>query len=97
MFDIEIAAYLLNPLSNDYSHEDLTQPYGALTTYRRAEDLLLRLEKTGMKALFDEIEMPLVFILHDMEEAGIRVHGEELKAYGEALVGRIEELILQSS
>ncbi len=92
LFDIEIAAYLLNPLSNDYSHEDLTQPYGALTTYRRAEDLLLRLEKTGMKALFDEIEMPLVFILHDMEEAGIRVHGEELKAYGEALVGRIEEL-----
>lgn len=92
LFDIEIAAYLLNPLSNDYSHEDLTQPYGALTTYRRAEELLLRLQKTGMKALFDEIEMPLVFILHDMEEAGIRVHGEELKAYGEALVGRIEEL-----
>ena len=45
-----------------------------------------------MKKLFDEIEMPLVFTLYDMEQAGVRVHAEELKAYGEALVGRIDEL-----
>ncbi len=92
LFDIEIAAYLLNPLLSDYGHEDLTKPYGALTTYRRAMELLPRLEKTGMKKLFDEIEMPLVYVLYDMEQEGIRVHAKELKAYGEALVGRIEEL-----
>lgn len=92
LFDIEIAAYLLNPLSSDYRHEDLTKPYGALTTYRRAMELLPRLIETGMKKLFDEIEMPLVYVLHDMEQEGIRVHAQELKSYGEALVGRIEEL-----
>ena len=36
--------------------------------------------------------MPLVFTLHDMEKAGMRVNAEELHAYGEALTGRIGEL-----
>jgi DNA polymerase-1 len=36
--------------------------------------------------------MPLVFTLYDMEQAGIRVNADELKAYGEALTGRIQEL-----
>ena len=34
----------------------------------------------------------LVFTLDSMEKWGIRVKGEELKAYGEALAGRIQEL-----
>ena len=51
-----------------------------------------RLQETGMRKLFDEVEMPLVFTLYDMEQDGIRVHAEELKAYGEALTGRIGEL-----
>lgn len=92
LFDIEIAAYLVNPLMSSYAHEDIGKPYAALTTLQRVPMLLEKLEETGMKKLFDEIEMPLVFTLYDMEQAGIRVNGEELKAYGEALVGRIEEL-----
>ncbi len=92
LFDIEIAAYLVNPLMSDYSHEDLGKPQAAATTFARMESLLLKLEETGMRRLFDEIEMPLVFTLYDMEQAGMKVNGEELKAYGEALVGRIEEL-----
>lgn len=51
-----------------------------------------RLEDTGMKQLFEEIEMPLVFTLYDMEREGIRIQADELKAYGEQLTGRIEEL-----
>lgn len=51
-----------------------------------------RLADTGMRQLFEEIEMPLVFTLHDMEREGIRVQADELKAYGEQLTGRIEEL-----
>ena len=50
------------------------------------------LADTGMKKLFDEVEMPLVFVLADMEAAGIRVERDELKRYGEALVSRIETL-----
>lgn len=92
LFDIEIAAYLVNPLSSQYTHEDMGKPYAALTTWKRAEMLEERLHETGMRKLFDEVEMPLVFTLYDMERDGIRVHAEELKAYGEALTGRIGEL-----
>ncbi len=92
LFDIEIAAYLNNPLASQYAHEDLEKPYAALTTWKRAGILEEKLSATGMQKLFDEVEMPLVFTLYDMEEDGIRVHAEELKAYGEALTGRIKEL-----
>lgn len=56
------------------------------------EALLEKLEETGMRKLFDEVELPLAFTLHDMEEAGIRVEGAALKAYGEQLMVRIREL-----
>ena len=36
--------------------------------------------------------MPLVYTLCDMEEAGIQVNAEELKAYGEQLSVRITQL-----
>lgn len=51
-----------------------------------------RLEQLGMEALFETIEMPLVYTLADMEREGIRVRAEELKDYGEQLVTRINEL-----
>ncbi len=51
-----------------------------------------RLGETGMRRLFDEIELPLIYTLADMEKEGIRVKAEELKAYGERLTGKIEEL-----
>lgn len=92
LFDIEIAAYLINPLMSSYEHENLGKPYAALTTFKKMPDLLEKLDEMGMRKLFDEIEMPLVFTLYDMEQAGIQVNGEELREYGEALVGRIEEL-----
>ena len=92
LFDIEIAAYLVNPLMSSYAHEDLGKPYAALTTWKKVPGLVEKLEKMGMKRLFEEIEMPLVFTLYDMERAGIRVNGDALKAYGDALIGRIEEL-----
>lgn len=45
-----------------------------------------------MDKLFDEIEMPLVFTLCDMERNGVRVQAEALKIYGEQLGGKITEL-----
>ena len=39
-----------------------------------------------------EIEMPLSYVLFDMEQEGIQVKPDELRAYGEALSGRIGEL-----
>ena len=95
LFDVEIAAYLVNPLMGSYAHEDLGKPYAAGTTFGRMASLTEKLSEAGMRKLFDEIEMPLVFTLYDMEVAGMRVNAEELHAYGEALTGRIEELETQ--
>lgn len=125
-FDIQIAAYLLNPLKNDYAIEDVANEhlglmmpgyaesfgkksmaeaaeqepekfmsygcYAAYTAYAAAEVLQHKLEEYGMERLFCEIEMPLSYVLYDMEKEGIRVEAQELKKYGEALSGRIKEL-----
>ncbi len=50
------------------------------------------LAKTGMEAVFWEIEMPLVTTLYEMEREGIQVEAESLESYGQQLVGRICEL-----
>ncbi|MCD8075768.1 MAG: DNA polymerase I [Lachnospiraceae bacterium] len=64
----------------------------ALVLWKACPVMEERLVSMGMKALFDDIEMPLVFTLADMERAGIRVQAQELKHYGEQLTGRIGEL-----
>lgn len=51
-----------------------------------------KLFEQGMESLFYEIEMPLSRVLYDMEQYGVLVQPGELKAYGEALTGRITEL-----
>ena len=51
-----------------------------------------RLEKEGMLSLFEEIEMPLSFVLYSMEKEGVSVEKEALKKYGDALAVKIEKL-----
>jgi DNA polymerase-1 len=51
-----------------------------------------KLHKTGMYNLFRDLEMPLTYVLFDMEREGILVKPEELKAYGDTLNVRINEL-----
>lgn len=126
LFDILIAAYLLNPLKNDYEAEDIANEYLNLmipsraqlfgkesfrkAAEKKAKELLEyacflayveymavsvlenKLEEAGMEHLMHEIEMPLSYVLYDMEQEGIMVDPEQLKEYGEALSGRIGEL-----
>ena len=125
-FDILLAAYLINPLKNDYDAEAVGAEYLQLMVQDRnqvcgkasyaqaletkpqevAEFACFRayiclmaagvlrgtLKEQGMLSLLYEIEMPLTKVLYEMECFGIRVLPGELKAYGEALSGRIIEL-----
>lgn len=59
--------------------------YGACTAASLTGILTEKLQETGMWKLFEEIEMPLVYTLYDMEQSGIRVNKEELQAYGQRL------------
>lgn len=51
-----------------------------------------KLRDAGMERLMRDMEMPLSLVLYDMEKEGVEVRREELKAYGDALIARIEEL-----
>lgn len=66
--------------------------YQAYTAFVACDILTEKLEKAGMLPLMKDIEMPLSYVLYDMEKEGISVKREELKDYGETLTGRIEEL-----
>ena len=57
----------------------------AVVTRMGREALLTALTESGMKPLFEEIEQPLAFVLHEMEAAGIQINKEELAAYGKRL------------
>ncbi|MCU6735561.1 DNA polymerase I [Diplocloster agilis] len=126
LFDCNIAAYLLNPLKDSYSYDDLAKEYlgmmipsrmdllgksgwtaaqeekpqefltcvcyMAYTAWRAAKELMEGLKDTDMLRLFQTVEMPLVYTLYDMEQAGILVQSEELKIYGEELGVRIAQL-----
>lgn len=125
-FDVVLGAYLLNPLKNDYTIEDVAnehlglmiadrmQRFGKMTLKNAAEEkreafceyacflayasraaapvLRNKLQESGMLSLMTDIEMPLTYVLYDMEQEGIKVKPEELKIYGEALTGRITVL-----
>ncbi len=125
-FDVVLAAYLLNPLKNDYTLADVANEHLGLMIRERAERfgkktlaaayaeeaesfteyacflahvslaatpvLQKKLAEAGMDSLMKEVEMPLTYVLYDMEKEGILVKPEELKAYGDALTGRIGEL-----
>lgn len=66
--------------------------YGAYVSLQAASVLERKLAELQMDKLMRELEMPLSLVLYDMEREGIEVRGEELKAYGDALIARINEL-----
>lgn len=66
--------------------------YEAYTAYASSAKLEKRLKEDGLWSLFEEIEMPLVFTLYDMEKNGVKVEAEALKLYGDQLGDKIVEL-----
>lgn len=66
--------------------------YQAYVALAAKEVLEEELEKAQMKELFEEVEMPLVYTLFEMEQRGVRVNKEELKSYGQRLETRINEI-----
>ena len=51
-----------------------------------------KLREQEMLQLMNQIEMPLTYVLYDMERVGIIVRKDELKEYGDKLIVRIQEL-----
>ena len=74
---------------------DLVAPYAcedADITWQLQEIFRPKLEETKAKKLFDEIEMPLIPVLSDMELNGVAVDVEGLNQYSIALEEEIKSL-----
>ena len=81
-------------IADEGSKEALHKWIGVLmaTICDAYEPMVSCLEEQGMKALYEEIERPLLFVLADMEIAGIIADAKALKEYGDQLSGRIAQL-----
>ena len=88
----DVARERLNLLIEDKLPDDSKACYEAYTGWKAAPILQEQLKEYNMWKLFVDVEMPLVETLYDMEQCGVRVEADELKAYGEKLGVRIHEL-----
>lgn len=88
----DVARERLNLLIEDKLPDDSKACYEAYTGWKAAPILQEQLKENNMWKLFVDVEMPLVETLYDMEQRGVRVEADELKAYGEKLGVRIHEL-----
>ncbi len=72
LFDTLIAKYVINPATP-------TLPMDALYVEEQYEQLKQEIEEFNLHELFYEIEMPLVYVLADMELTGVNIDTEALK------------------
>lgn len=132
-FDVEIAAYLLDPTASKYLLEDLANQYLDIDTEEYLEGLnikqenkqinifdnmledntnmefekynsgikvyvisklysilMQKLEEAGQLQLFEQIEMPLISVLAQMQYEGMYVDKQELIEFGNVLKNQIE-------
>ena len=102
VFDIKLAAYLLNPASGDYSIRRLAAEYGASRLFESEEDeelgfyetltevLSAKLEEALMSELLFDIELPFAGVLAEMEREGFLIDIDGIRDFGEMLAIEIK-------
>lgn len=74
--------------------------FEAYVAWKAAPVLKEGLKEHGMEKLMEEIELPLAFVLSDMEQEGICMDAEALKEYGQKLsvsIGELEQKIYEQA
>ena len=108
VFDVELAAYLLEPSSKDYSDENLCKlneielptteneeykSYRALAVYDLlCEKLNSEIKANEQEKLLVDIEIPLANVLAKMENIGFDVDRQGIEDYGKMLSEQIKSL-----
>lgn len=103
--DAMLAAYLLNPSATGYDVQRLTAEYGvavtefddpALTCAAVLPELCRALQKeidaNAQRELLETIEIPLSFVLAQMEHVGFHVDQESIAAYGTEMERQVQAL-----
>ena len=104
--DTMVAAYLIDPARRGYPLDELAAEAGlgvevrgsngvarrAVLTRLVAERQRERLEEDGLTRLLEEIELPLVDVLVEMERAGVKLDVQRLRTIGKRFDERAAEL-----
>ena len=99
-FDVMLAAYVLNPQRRSFDADALCEDEGvedfdhcpAQALHRLAVRQTELLRGQGLDAIFHDVEMPLAFVLRDMEREGFLVDADELRKLGVAFDAEIARL-----
>ena len=68
------------------------EAYEAYVAFAARKPLREKVSEQGMEKLYTEIERPLVFMLAEMEENGVAVDAEKLKAFSDELESEIHRI-----
>lgn len=106
--DIMLAAYVLNPASDCENLEKLVAQYASALPDNIPSELhtamlctriptmcakmLAEVERNGQTSLLTDIEIPLAYVLADMENAGFAADSSALDEFGSALQVQIDEI-----
>lgn len=108
VFDVELAAYLLEPSAKDYSDENLCgansielpvaekeeyEKYRAFAVFDKlCNKLLSEIRANEQENLLNDVEIPLANVLAKMENIGFDVDEQGIKDYGKMLSEQIKSL-----
>jgi len=102
-FDTALAAYDLNPSQSDYPVSKLATNFLGMDAadgdaaacaealWHLRPVMEAELEKQGMTALYQTVEMPLCPVLYRMEREGIAIDEVQLEQFGKMLAQRISD------
>ena len=88
--DLSVMAYLIDPLRKDY---DSIRKVAQGICFA---DLNKKIEQLELKNVYNDIELPLVSVLYNMEKIGIGVNEQYIKDFGKKLslsINKLEEEI----
>jgi len=103
-FDVKVAAYLLDSALIDYELATLISHYSGELTQEVPAQVVphfiaglykifdKRLKEDSLDKLFFEVEMPLIYVLHDMESFGVKIDVSVLRKLCSEVDVKIENL-----
>ena len=98
--DVMLAAYALNPQRPSFDADALCQEAGldgfaahpATALRKLSEDQAARMRVTGVEGIYRDIELPLAYVLRDMEREGFLVDADVLRDLGVDFRAHIQRL-----
>lgn len=97
IFDITLGAYVLSPTDGSYELSRIFSLYApntqqnAMGMLELAQAIDKKLSDCGMHDLYYDIELPLTAVLYKMEERGMLVDADGLRAFSDELDNKIKE------